>query len=284
MKDIFMNLFVVVVSLVIAAGLGIGVLEGILRSGALKSGGVPWIEPADAARDAEIDQISRALAALHPFSFTDLVYAGLGSNAAGHRVAVLGDSFVWGDGLLPGQPWPHKLQRTLNAMDADITIQSWGINGWSTLDQITFLKALVRDHGRLDLDEVLIGFVTNDLDLGDIEQRRAPKIEMFPRAFMTLFSLSDAFLNAHVQAAYESVIDRGAGYRAWEASLWTDENLESYRAVLTDLREFSQEHDVPITFVLTPHSPDATFFEPRYDALKVLLGDVGLPVIDLLWP
>ena len=284
MKSVITNACVVVVSLFFAAGLGVAALEGVLRRGALTTGGVPWIAPEDAARDAEIDKISSALAALHPFSFTDLIHAGLGSSETGYRVAVLSDSFVWGDGLLPGQPWPHKLQRSLRNSDDGIAVQSWGINGWSTRDQLTFLKALKRDHGRLDVDEVLIGFVTNDPDMGDIEQRQAPKIQLPLPYFSNWFPLADAFLMAHMQAVYESVIDSGAGYGSWEAALWTEENLESYRSVLIDLRAFSIENDLPITFVLTPHRPDAAFFAPKYQALKTLLGDVGFPVVDLLPP
>jgi hypothetical protein len=281
-KSVITNVCIVVVSIVVAAGLGVAMLEGVLRGGGLKSGGVPWIAPEDAARDAEIDKVSGALAALHPFSFTDLIHAGLGSNETGYRVAVLSDSFVWGDGLLPGQPWPHKLQRKLRDSGANVSVQSWGVNGWSTRDQLTFLKALKRDHGSLDIDEALIGFVTNDLDMGDIEQRQTPKIPIPIPYFSDWFPLADAFLTAHLQGVYERVIDPGAGYGSWEAALWTEGNLESYRSVLTELRAFSLENDLPITFVLTPHRPEAAFFAPKYQALKTLLADVGLPVIDLL--
>lgn len=284
MKNVMTNVCVLAVSLFVAAGLGVALLEGVLRSGALRTGSVPWITPEDAARDAEIDQISGALAALHPFAFTDLIHAGLGSSETGYRVAVLSDSFVWGDGLLPGQPWPHKLQRKLRALGANISVQSWGINGWSTRDQFTFLKALKRDHGSLDVDEVLIGFVTNDPDLGDIEQRQAPQIQIPLPYIDSWFPLADAFLTAHMQAVYESVIDQDAGYGSWEAALWTEENLESYRTVLSELQAFSVENDLRVTFVLTPHRPDAAFFAPRYNALKTLLDEVGLPVIDLLPP
>ncbi|MDG2242197.1 MAG: hypothetical protein P8L66_01760 [Rhodospirillaceae bacterium] len=282
MKTAALNLCIAVVSLFVAAGLAVAALEGVLRTGALQSGGVPWVTPDGAALDAKIDKVNGALAALHPYAFTDLIHAGLGSNDSGYRVAVLSDSFVWGDGLNLGQPWPHKLQRKLNAMGTDVTVQSWGINGWSTRDHLTFLKAVKRDEGSLNVDEVLIGFVTNDPDLGDIVQRQAPQIQIPPRAFMSLFPWADAFLTAQLQAVYESVLDPGAGYGAWEAKLWTDENLESYREVLSELKTFSVENGLPITFVLTPHNPNKSYFEPRYEALKSLLRDVGIPVIDLL--
>jgi hypothetical protein len=281
-KTTVANFCVAVISLFIAAGLAVAALEGVLRTGALQSGSVPWITPDGVALDAKIDKVNGELAALHPYAFTDLIHAGLGSDDAGYRVAVLGDSFVWGDGLRLGQPWPHKLQRKLNAMGADVTIQSWGINGWSTRDHLTFLKAVKRDEGALNIDEVLIGFVTNDPDMGDIEQRQAPKFQIPPRAFMSLFPLADAYLTAHLQAVYETVVDPGSGYGAWEASLWTDANLESYRAVLFELKTFSVENGLPIAFVLTPHNPNESSFKSRYEALKSLLGDIGIPVIDLL--
>jgi len=70
------------------------------------------------------------------------------------RVVILGDSFVWGDGLRVGERWPDYLKNI-----SQCEIHAFGKNGWTTLEQFAFYE------GRLiskDFDHLLIGYVTND--------------------------------------------------------------------------------------------------------------------------
>ena len=65
------------------------------------------------------------------------------------RIAVLGDSFIWGSGLDYEQIWSHKLERKLLAEYDSIEVMSWGLCGWSTLDEFNFYK----EHGKdFDID------------------------------------------------------------------------------------------------------------------------------------
>jgi len=65
------------------------------------------------------------------------------------RIAVLGDSFIWGDGLPYERVWSHKLEQRIEAKYDSVEVLSWGRCGWSTLDEFNFFK----EHGKdYDID------------------------------------------------------------------------------------------------------------------------------------
>ena len=57
-----------------------------------------------------------------------------------YRVAVLGDSFIFGDGVAYDFIWSHKLEKSITKNYPKIEVLSWGRNGWSTKQQYEFLK------------------------------------------------------------------------------------------------------------------------------------------------
>ncbi len=74
----------------------------------------------------------------------------------GCKVVVLGDSFVWGDGLDPEIRWPSKFEKLVNCR-----VFPFGKNGWSTIEYLGFYEQHLR---RLDFDYLLISIVENDPD------------------------------------------------------------------------------------------------------------------------
>lgn len=72
----------------------------------------------------------------------------------GCKVVVLGDSFVWGDGLYPDVRWPSKLGKL-----TDCRVFPFGKNGWSTLEYLGFYERQLRS---LEFDYLLISIVEND--------------------------------------------------------------------------------------------------------------------------
>ena len=72
----------------------------------------------------------------------------------GCKIVVLGDSFVWGDGLRPEIRWPSKLEKLINCK-----VFPLGRNGWSTIEYLGFYEQHLR---RLDFDYLLISIVEND--------------------------------------------------------------------------------------------------------------------------
>ncbi len=282
MKHFLTNLLITLASLGFTALAGVAVLEFVLRNGGFSQTAILWQTAEDLENDRAIDRFNAVLSDLHPYGFTDLIDTPAYQDDGAYTVAVIGDSFVWGDGLLPGQSWPYELRRRLKDADVPVRVLAWGINGWSTQDQLHFLEAVVRDHSLAGVDEIWFGFVTNDPDVGRIEQKTSPSFHFPVPAFVDLFPNADGYIAGLLQAVYETRIDTSSGYAAWEAALWTEDNLNAYTTVLADLKSFSDAQGIAIKFVLTPHRPDEAFFEPKYALLKERLHDAGLPVVDLL--
>ena len=76
------------------------------------------------------------------------------------KIAVLGDSFVWGWGNAPGsdERWPAQFQKLVPGC----LVFYWGQGGWSTRDQVDFLQVKGSKHS---VDLILLGFVDNDMSL-----------------------------------------------------------------------------------------------------------------------
>lgn len=72
----------------------------------------------------------------------------------GCKLVVLGDSFVWGDGLPVKETWPSKLQSMTKCK-----VFPFGKNGWSTLEYFGFYEKNLQDK---KFDGLIVGVVDND--------------------------------------------------------------------------------------------------------------------------
>ena len=78
------------------------------------------------------------------------------------KIAVLGDSFVWGWGTRPNSD--EGWSRQLESMIPNCRIFHWGQGGWSSNDQARFMEENGHRH---HVDLVLLGFVDNDLSFDE---------------------------------------------------------------------------------------------------------------------
>ena len=127
-----------------------------------------WLDEADSSTPTylplnevlryEQDMRERFLA-INEYGFVDRPVSSY-NEASSCTISILGDSFVWGygGGAKNDERWTSQLEKLIPSC----RIRHWGIGGWSTQDQIRFM----RNKGRLhQADLVLLGFVDNDLDL-----------------------------------------------------------------------------------------------------------------------
>ncbi len=91
-------------------------------------------------------------------------------SAGGRRLAVYGDSFVWGWGVEQGEVFTDQLSRRM----PDWRIENYGINGTGTLAQYELFAAERRDRLQPG-DVVLLAFYGNDLT-DNVEGTRSAKI------------------------------------------------------------------------------------------------------------
>ncbi|MFA6318010.1 MAG: SGNH/GDSL hydrolase family protein [Elusimicrobiota bacterium] len=238
-----------------------------------------WIPPGLRAADRRVTDENRILAAQNPFGFTDPA-AKPGSHPGRTRVVVLGDSYVWGDGLAAATTWPHLLRERLEAArPGRFEVLSWGLCGWATVHQLVFLEK----HGDdFKPDAVLVGFVSNDPDMLDRRQRRIDPNGPPWSWLAKPFPRGAAFLSGHVEALLSRFLP-GWGYERWEDGLYTAENLERYDETLAALQAWCSARRTRLVFLLTPNA-DYGRNRRRFDALLPLLRERGIEHRDLLPP
>ena len=137
-----------------------GIIDGLLSFTTVLDGintSYPsYTPPRDMLRDKKIYE--NRLAGVNKYGFFDQPISEYSSNGD-CKLAILGDSFVWGVGSAPnsGERWTSQLAKLI----PHCRVFHWGIGGWSTTDQVNFL---LKDGNKHEVNALLIGFVDNDLD------------------------------------------------------------------------------------------------------------------------
>lgn len=235
-----------------------------------------WYPPRLVAKDKEIDLANYRYAQGNPYRFTDKVrtYKRLPGTK---RLAVLGDSFIWGDGLPWPETWNHKLERLFqNDPNDKVEVISWGRNGWSTADELPFL---ITEGGKFELDGLLVGYSTNDPDMGlvrqyDLKWQDAalwrPVKWALPDTFAFVSQGVNRFLWKHTKYGYGNWLDR----------LYEPDNMKQYREVLRTLAQVAKDRNLPLVVVLTPNNHGEQF-RRYFDTVIPLLEELQIPYLDL---
>jgi hypothetical protein len=214
--------------------------------------------------------------------FTDLARSPRKADGV-FRIVVLGDSFLWGDGLAtPDDIWSHVLAKKIRERHADtVEVVSWGKNGWSTNSQVAFLTG---PGDAYDIDFVVIGFVANDPYIPGISMARREfiwhTIAKPPALFRNVTRLITRQVNSIL---YSLSYFENWGDRGWENKLYTEENLNAYKKVVRKLGNSLRERDIGF-FVMTLPGPAAVLDVPteKYRLLFRVFDELGVAYLDLL--
>ncbi len=217
-----------------------------------------------------INKRNAAYASGNLFGFTDRNHTPAKPKGV-FRIAVLGDSFVWGDGLPYQQAWSHRLERMLCAKYDSVEVLHWGYCGWSTLDEFNFY----RQHGKdYDVDLLIIGWVDNDPDMGawPLVVATDPATK-YPLVFKILPSLARRWTNAQEQHDYKIYFD----------TMYSHENLDRYGSLLDTFNTFLKERHTQSLVVMTPR-PLPNQMKERMDAVEPLIRKAGFSCLNLYLP
>jgi tetratricopeptide (TPR) repeat protein len=227
--------------------------------------------------DFETNKRNHDVSVKNPFYFNDIPRSV--SRAPGTvRVAVLGDSYIWGDGLEPGEAWGHQLERQLCRRYSNVETMSWGILGWRSSQELAFLA----DHGsRFDIDLLIMGFVENDPVFNNCDLKRFTWQEscswknlekLFP-GFGLFFS---SYLNNVLTKRFLPEYDE----ERWLNCLYSEKNLKEYQETLKTLTDLSKRDGFEVLYVLTPgvQFEKSRFF---FDKIIPVLEEAGFKVLDL---
>lgn len=200
----------------------------------------------------------------------------------GCKVVVIGDSFLWGDGLYPQQRWTTKLERQIHCH-----VYPFGKRGWTSLEYFGYYAEHLRD---LDFDYLLVGVVSNDPHpRGVFLQHSYPTDQVLSPDDHELWNLlgapglrglrSSLASFDYVNQITKNLLDartptRGSlasppivayGYSNWERRLYEDDIYSIWESALTDMAAHSRHK---IGFVLTPtsNSPQDEMIWKKIDA------------------
>ena len=182
----------------------------------------------------------------------------------GCKVVVLGDSFVWGDGLSVKDTWPAKLSRLTKCR-----VYPMGHNGSTTYEQFDYYDQYLSN---LEFDYLLIGVVANDPHPRGKFRNLAFKNEDYVRKDLTsgLIKFLDFVPNDYISKIYYSSLLGGVfnsfkesegdyenppitsyGYYKWRDRLYQEDIFSIWsQAIVT----FNKNNRHKPCFIITPTS------------------------------
>lgn len=168
------------------------------------------------------------------------------------RIIVLGDSFVFGEGLTYKNSWPHKLDKIIKNKGHSVETLAWGVGGWSSKDQFVFFKKYGLEYNP---DFLIIGFVDNDPE----------ELMEFPKCKSNAFQISNfwkkskklytvLFIDQHL-VRLNYLVNCDDHIRR----LYSKENLDLYEKLILDFKIYLDKNKIPFVFILTPSNYDKHF-------------------------
>ncbi|HDH06598.1 MAG TPA: hypothetical protein ENH01_12990 [Nitrospirae bacterium] len=276
LKKISTNIAVFILSLLFCLFL----LEIILRTGLFDGADDPqpiWIPLEFQKIDKEINRENWQFAKLNPFRFTDKIRKEKKEDGI-TRIAVLGDSFIWGYGLPYKQAWSHKLENMITGKYENFEVMSWGQGAWSTMDELSFLE---KNGINYDIDMLIVGFVDNDPNMKDIKNKTYGwSSNLVIRSLRIFFPNATNFIVTHTNYFLTQYFYKDHQYHNWIRRLYSDDNLQNYLELLQDFSVFCNSNNIKLLFVLTPHSHDEGM-RKRFDRIKPLLEQANIKYLDL---
>lgn len=274
LRTIVLNVSLVLLSLFFS----LGILEVALRYGLFYKNLI-WNPREAELLNLRINNETHAFAEKNQFLFNDVEHTP--EKPAGiYRVAILGDSFVWGDGVPGDKRWNAKVAARLKAANEKIEVMHWGRNGWSTEDEVNFLGQYGLAYSP---DLILVNFTTNDLDLkryprNYFQWQYSRPVKLIGMVLPNAVNFLSAYINRFVESHSEDL-----GYTNWENKQYSPENMEVYQKLLKVFAQLCKKNGIKLYFVLVPNNCDP-IFRQKFDAVIPLLKEAEIPFLDLYPP
>lgn len=205
-----------------------------------------------------------------------------------HRIAVIGDSFVWGDGYSNlNDLWWRQLEQELERRGYnDVEVIAAGLCGAPTKTQIEYGKIVVAKYHP---DMLIWGYVTNDPDEGIVNQFAAPEKEPFIAAINKIFGKAFPRVTAQLESLRQKKLtsllaNEKAGYEyfEWEKRLLEGKNFSKYQDTVKQMAKFQAESKLPGFVMTLPIWPNKEHFGFRHDKVAPLFSRAGMSFVDTL--
>lgn len=236
---------------------------------------------------AEYRSISQSLkqqhalsAARNEFGFNDVNHPREYPDTIDLRIAVLGDSFLWGVGVPDSVIWTRKLEKLFREDGIRCEVFNWGKSGWSTADEFHFL----REHGaQFQFDLLVFAYVVNDPVLDSSTHFNFITIGgAFDRIVLRTVAVIFPNVVAFTTDAMNNIASRyfGMGYVPWLDGIYSPGNLSAYSQLIHDIRTYCEDRGMPVLFVLTPENHNM-MLKQHFDKVIPIFRKENIPHVDL---
>jgi len=196
------------------------------------------------------------------------------------KILVVGDSFVWGEGLTnTNQIWWRIMATELERRGYDCQVIAAGYCGAATVDELDWLEntSILED---IKPDLILLGYVTND-DFVD------PDYHIYRPSYLGLVESHTRKLNEHLRPdvafpnLYNIIVEKNIRVGALKGDGYTTAPIEGrdwdyYKEnALRPLGAFARELGIPLALIMTPEAPREIFGD-LYRVLFPLFEEAGL--------
>lgn len=184
------------------------------------------------------------------------------------RIAVLGDSLIYGYGLPLEDTFAKQLETALRAQESGTwKVLGFGVPGYSTQQETEMYRSRAQ---RFDPDLVIVGYNLND------EQQQSLEIELFDRAYFSIFA-NFYFVDFLEAAAWQPLRGRfGSERYAYQLETDVREDFARLRSAVGP--------ELPVLVVVFPFLVDFADYpyEPRHQRIARAAAANDLLLLDLL--
>ncbi len=195
--------------------------------------------------------------------------------AGGLRIAVVGDSIVFGQGVEESETLPALLAELLEK-DAGGRKVEWvnsGVLGYNTAQQAVLFKERVL---KLDIDLLVLGITEiNDPELGPF-RFKSERAERYRKSLWWKIAPVRVIME---WKAFEEYLEASKDY---VRGLYdpASPNWPIFVASLTQIRDECRARDIPLIVISFPVIEDGDTFAAERKKLKVLLSQLGMAYVD----
>ena len=173
-----------------------------------------------------------------------------------YRIAVIGDSFTYGQGISEEERLTNILEKHLNNLQKRYEVINFGRSGAETVDEVKILKKTVLG---ISPDFILLQWFINDVN--SELTKSPPSRALFPNRLSSFLRCNFA-LYYLVNKGWQSFLTKTGFSPSWIDSTikyFSDEQSLASQEAQNALEEFFQEarkHNVPVGLVLFPGLTD----------------------------
>lgn len=199
-----------------------------------------------------------------------------------YRIAIIGDSITYGQGIEVEQRFSNVLERQLNNHEGKrkYEVLNFGRNGAETVDEVQFLLHPVLNTKP---DFVLLQWYQNDVEGHDKNGRPSFQGLVPSPSLQSLFQANSVvfYLLNEQWITLQSRLGWVQSYKEYMLARFTDPNSPSSVAAKSELQKFidiCKQHGIPLGMVLFTHEVELGFLADR---VLALCQREAIPCLDL---